>query len=408
MTPPPATTDSTTAEIRDAAQRLDLDETARALTDRVLADAFPERSSDRAFVAIAERSVRENVVNLRSILSGTTRVEETRPRPGALEFAGAVAEMRLPASSLEGAYRAGQNSFWSAWFQVARDHSQGSGLPLDDYLDWPSTQLFAYINHILTPVIAQYERVAAERRSGREHLRETVLRDLLEDRIAEPDDDVARALGYRLEGSHLFLLLQTGSSRRPEEEATQLRAALAASESLLHRHGLHEWGLWLGASDAFPPAAIARLKRVLAGISATVAVGTVGRGLSGFRQTRRRALEAARVQAALGGAPSVVWDADVRLEALLIDDEERAGDFVVTELGPLAAEDGRAARLRDTLLTWLATGSHVSTAATLGVHEHTVRNRIREIEALLQTPVAGRRAELQVALRLHRVLAGTR
>jgi DNA-binding PucR family transcriptional regulator len=40
----------------------------------------------------------------------------------------------------------------------------------------------------------------------------------------------------------------------------------------------------------------------------------------------------------------------------------------------------------------------------LRVHENTVRNRIRAAEALLGTPLMGRRTELQVALRLERVL----
>ncbi|MEV4418948.1 helix-turn-helix domain-containing protein, partial [Patulibacter sp. NPDC049589] len=128
-------------------------------------------------------------------------------------------------------------------------------------------------------------------------------------------------------------------------------------------------------------------------------------GLRGMRLARARAGQVARVHRALGDQPRVVCDQDVRLETLLLDDPERADGFVRAELGALAVRDDRTARLRATLLTWLSTGSHVSTAATLGVHEHTVRNRIREIEAILGVPVAGRRAELQVALRLHRISA---
>lgn len=42
----------------------------------------------------------------------------------------------------------------------------------------------------------------------------------------------------------------------------------------------------------------------------------------------------------------------------------------------------------------------MSAAATLGVHENTIRNRIRQAEELLDAPLATRRIELQVALRL--------
>ncbi|WP_320670016.1 PucR family transcriptional regulator [Patulibacter defluvii] len=406
MTAAPAT-DSATAEIRDAAQRLDLEQVTRALTERVLADAFPDRADDAAFAALAERSVRDQVLTLRAILTGAVRVQDTRPRPGALAFAGAVAELRLPASRLEGAYRAGQNSFWSAWFRVARDHAQRSGRPLDDYLEWPSTQLFAYINHTLTPVLAQHERVATARRAGREHLRDIVLRDLLEGRLGTPAE-FEPVLGYRVGGNHLFLLLRTGGDARPDALAARLRETVSAADLLLHRDGLHDWGLWLGAPEPFRAPAIGRLTRALGGVG-RAAIGGPGSGVEGFRRTRAQALQAARVQAALGDdAPAVVHEADVRLEALLLDDRERAAAFVAAELGPLAEEDERAERLRETLLAWLASGSHVSAAATLGVHEHTVRNRIREIEGLLAAPVAGRRAELQVALRLHRVRRGSR
>ena len=61
-------------------------------------------------------------------------------------------------------------------------------------------------------------------------------------------------------------------------------------------------------------------------------------------------------------------------------------------------------RFHETVLTWLDAGSHVSAAAILGVHENTVRNRIRAAEELLGAPLLGRRTELQVALRLERVL----
>jgi DNA-binding PucR family transcriptional regulator len=111
------------------------------------------------------------------------------------------------------------------------------------------------------------------------------------------------------------------------------------------------------------------------------------------------------VQRALGAESArCVWAHEVRLEALLLNDEDRAREFLADELGRLGAPEACAARLRETLLAWLATGSHVSAAAMLRVHENTVRNRIRAAEALLGTPLMGRRTELQVALRLERVL----
>jgi DNA-binding PucR family transcriptional regulator len=106
-----------------------------------------------------------------------------------------------------------------------------------------------------------------------------------------------------------------------------------------------------------------------------------------------------RVRARLG-TPGVVTLADVRLEALLGDDPARAARFVAAELRGLAEPGPEAERLRETVRTWLATGSHVGTAKALGLHEHTVRNRLRRAEELLGRPVTERRTETQVALRL--------
>jgi DNA-binding PucR family transcriptional regulator len=73
-------------------------------------------------------------------------------------------------------------------------------------------------------------------------------------------------------------------------------------------------------------------------------------------------------------------------------------------LGELAANDAAAARLRQTLLVWFETGSHVSAAAKLKLHEHSVRNRLRRAEEAIGHPLTARRTELQVALRLFAIV----
>jgi DNA-binding PucR family transcriptional regulator len=177
---------------------------------------------------------------------------------------------------------------------------------------------------------------------------------------------------------------------------------------LLLQEGARSWVVWLGRPGAFEALHLARLQRMLKAMPFTVAVGEPGVGLDGLRRTREQALETARVQRALGPAEHrCLWAREVRLETMLLGDEQRARRFLADELGRLAAPDVGAGRLRETLLAWLATGSHVSAAAMLGVHENTVRNRIRAAEAMLGTPLLGRRTELQVALRLERVLSAS-
>ena len=397
-----ATTEAQQA-VQDAAAGLDLDALAEDVSVVLMRDVFAGRSSDDGFSTLVLESTRGNIDNIRAVFGGQLSVDETRATAGALELAGTAAELRVPEAALERAYRAGQNRFWAAWFRASSDHAARSGQDLGVYLGEPSEQLFGYIERTLGDVGARYRRVASERASGREHLRETVVRRVVDGDPELTDEDVRRVLGHPAAAHQAYVVVR--GAPLPDALVDHLRKAVRAAGALVHREGVDDWGLWLALPDALDPAATARLQRALQTADVTAASAGAGTGVDGMRDARARALRVVRVQRALGDVPVVVTDRDVRLETLLLDDPERADGFVLEELGPLADADERSARLRHTLLTWLSMGSHVSTAATLGVHEHTVRNRLREIEGLLGAPVAGRRAELQVALRLHRVSA---
>jgi DNA-binding PucR family transcriptional regulator len=130
--------------------------------------------------------------------------------------------------------------------------------------------------------------------------------------------------------------------------------------------------------------------------------------LAGLRRTGIQALDAARLRRRFDGFGDVVWFADVRLELLMLGDEPTARQFVSDELGELAADDERALRTRETLLAWLTTGSQAGAAARLGVHENTVRLRIRYAEDVLADGLADRRAEILAALRLAHLFGPTR
>src|SRR3712207_6303951 len=126
------------------------------------------------------------------------------------------------------------------------------------------------------------------------------------------------------------------------------------------------------------------------------------------REAHQQAQDVERVRTAWGraAAPRVLQHADVALEIMLLRDPERGRRFVRTELGPLAEDTAEAARLRETLQASFRLGSHVAAAEHLQLHEHTVRNRLHRAEEHLGHPLTERRTELQVALRLQRLLAG--
>ena len=134
-----------------------------------------------------------------------------------------------------------------------------------------------------------------------------------------------------------------------------------------------------------------------------LALGAPSPGPEGFRLSHREALETARVLRRTGAALGI-YD-DVALEALVLRDERAARDFITRELGPLLDGGKRTQILLETFGVYVNSGwSAASTGARLGVHERTIGYRVATIEQRLGRPLAARRDELGVALRLHAAL----
>jgi DNA-binding PucR family transcriptional regulator len=94
----------------------------------------------------------------------------------------------------------------------------------------------------------------------------------------------------------------------------------------------------------------------------------------------------------------------VALAALASEDIDHAREFVRSELGPLIGTGEQLLRLSSTLQVYLEENmSPLRAAQRLGVHEHTVTNRIRSAQELLPRPIDQRSSELLVVLRLVRL-----
>jgi DNA-binding PucR family transcriptional regulator len=97
----------------------------------------------------------------------------------------------------------------------------------------------------------------------------------------------------------------------------------------------------------------------------------------------------------------VVRYRDVGLTALASIDPVLARAFVAEELGPLAEPSDEMRRLAATLRVYLEERASPRRAARrLGLHENTIKNRIRTVAELLGAPPEERIGELLVALRL--------
>ena len=390
-------------EARELAKTLDVVEMSADVTREIINEVWPD-SDDPDFLLAVESSVAGNVHAIVEVIAGRMTLETARPQ-AALDLAELTAKLEVPVSELERAYRIGVAVLWGAWFELAREHAERGDATLDQLICGPTLTMMSYIDHILASVTERHDVISCQLHQTQRHLRRLTLMQVLDGTIDGATEELDRSLDYHLAGTHLALLLETPDEARPDAEITQLRAAADARDALVLQHGVRSWCVWFGRPTPYGTTDLSRLRRVMAETKLTIAAGEPAAGIDGLRDSRRQALETARVQRALGaGGHRCLWASEVRLETLLLSDEARARSFVAAELGPLSASDTLARRLRETLLTWLATGSHVSAASLLGVHENTVRNRIRQAEELLGASLLQRRTELQVALRLERVL----
>ena len=136
------------------------------------------------------------------------------------------------------------------------------------------------------------------------------------------------------------------------------------------------------------------------------AFGSPGVGVAGFVRSHREAVHARRIaQLTQQRAGTVTQYGTVALAALASADVEEARAFVRTELGQLVGDDDQSTRLSATLRVYLEENMSPSRASRrLGVHENTITNRIRAAQELLPYPIEQRACELQVALRLIRLV----
>jgi hypothetical protein len=268
-------------------------------------------------------------------------------------------------------YRAGHAALWDAWMDAAGGRRE--------LLAAGSDFLFAYVDRCAAWVEAEYAREHERALRGAEQRRMRTVLHVLEGREADE-----AALGYALDGEHVALVAW---GAQPEAALRGAGATLVVSADPQTAWG---WRRGAQAPRLDPPA------------ETSLAAG----GPASFRTAHAEARDAHRVARRRG--LRVARYADIALEALGAADERRGRDFVARELGGLAGDGPREATMRDTLRAYFACGQNAaSAAARLGVHERTVANRLRAIEARLGRPVVARRAELEMALRLRDLLGGS-
>ena len=389
---------------------IDLESLGEVVVARDISAAFPDLADDAEFAGYLRASVLENLHALREFLCGRVALDEVHlERP--LVFGSVQARLHIPQASLQRSYRVGFTAMWQEWSDQLRRAAATPEISRTDALevmDQVTRMIMEYQDYVACQVAANYIRTDESLSRSRARERQVLIRRLL-----EPDEPSLSplelvVLDYDLHASHLAILLPTTSEETAARLTPALRAAASVRRSLIYPINLTSTVIWLGSHD-WTPTMSNQVKGILDESGFTAALSEPEPGVAGLRLALECAREVVAVRDVLGdgGGARPVQYCDVRLEVLLLRNLDLARAFAQAELGPLCAGTAEAARLRDTLAASFQHGSHVATAAQLGLHEHTVRNRLQRIEQLLGRPVAEHRVELQVALRLSRlVVAG--
>jgi PucR-like helix-turn-helix protein/diguanylate cyclase with GGDEF domain len=393
----------------------DLVSTSRSIGDGMatyLHERIPELTSvvdEHALRADTEASCTANMDQILRLLGSGARVDELVVPAPALRYAETFVHRRIPLTVLLRSYRVGHAYFWNVASRALND-AIGPGELLGVALEASSNFMFDYIDAMSDELVAAYHLERDRWVRSAAAIRAETVRDVLEGRLENERAATVR-LGYELRRTHVGLILagepETNLSLRGsslEREAVEVAAILGCGDPLLVPAGAAVLWAWCGTFDPPSPEALSRVERHRPSSGVRMAVGRPGFGLEGFRVTHLEAGHASRFWDLGGGATATSYRS-IELVSLLASDIGRARRFVLSELGPLADQADGAARLRSTLLGFLANGcSHVRAAPELHMHQNTVYNHVRRAEELLGGSVTERRVELQAALILAETL----
>jgi hypothetical protein len=386
--------------------RADAPRLSELIGDRI-AEAMPELLADPDVAAANSASNSANVSLLADLLErGADPAGLDLPEP-TVAYATLGAHQNTPLPPLLRAYRLGHEAVWQEILKMIREMDFAPE-DRDVIIQMISVWLFAYVDaaSVLAEIAYSDERERWIRTVSASRA-ETIAAILAGEEI-----DIGSAsarLGYELDRNHLAFIAwfdDTGSVENPLN-ALELAIAKAAESASLGAPIIHVLGLgavagWVGATREIGEAASLAASDLGESPEILVAIGEPARGLAGFHRTYREAMAARRVAGLLGyEAGTVTRYGEVALTAMATVDLDQATHFVERQLGELAGDDTTASKLIVTVAAYLDEGSSPGRAAhRLGIHENTVRYRIRQAEEALGRSIESGDLDLRVALTL--------
>ncbi|MEY7972678.1 PucR family transcriptional regulator [Saccharomonospora xinjiangensis] len=371
---------------------------------------------DESMVSLLSASVYQNLDTALRIFRHHIDPDRVEAPAAAVEYARRLAQRGTPVNDLVRAYYLGQTAILEKAFDEAI-RLVSDPADLGACMRHALTTTFRFIDRVTRQVMVAYEEERGRWMLNRSAVRAARVRAVLDGETVDIGASEA-ALGYRLRGEHVGLVAWYPAQADPPDP-------LSGLETLAHRLGrsgadgrggdplfvphdeMCAW-IWLPlAASEFDAGTIERIVTTLRD-DVRVALGEPARGVEGFRRTHSQALRVQSLALAAGEecAPVLTFS-DVGAVALMSSDLPSARTWVRYVLGPLSEDDPQHERLRETLRVFLATGgSYTASAAVLSMHKNSVQYRVRKAEELLAVPLAERRLDVELALKLCHRLGG--
>ncbi|MCB0870404.1 MAG: helix-turn-helix domain-containing protein [Solirubrobacterales bacterium] len=386
---------------------------ADLIADRITG-TMPELLTDPDMEATNLASTVANLNLLADLLEGGNDPKNLSLPEATRAFAVLGAHQNTPLPPLLRAYRVGHQAGWEAIHAMINE-LVADPEERDQLSEMVSSWLFAFIDaaSCLAEIAYNDERERWIRTVSAS--RAETIATILEGGEIEAGTASAR-LGYELDRNHLAFIAwfdEVGLVENPfnvlELAITETAESIDLGKPLIHPLGMGAMAGWVGSHGEISeiPAAAGFGPEVGRGV--LIAIGEPDSGLDGFLRSHQLAAAARRVAGLTGREPgSLTTYREVAVTALTTVDLDQAIQFAHRRLGELADKGPTPARLRETLVAYLDEGaSHGRAAHRLGIHENTVRYRVRQVEETLGRTIDPGDLDLRVALSLAS-LAGSR
>jgi DNA-binding PucR family transcriptional regulator len=337
-----------------------------------------------------------------AMLDSGLPLSEAEPPPATVAYARELAHLGIPVLSLLRANRVAHVAIWR-WFMERARTVFADPAEMAIVIEEFTAASFAFTDAITDRISTEYQTARERWVRSAAAIRTEIIGELLSGASVDPRAASA-ALRYELGRHHVAFVawrdspdLAATADAGLEAVAAEIAGALGVDRPLLSPVGQGTLAAWLGSHSPLAPEAIASL-----GVPdwVSVAIGSPGADVAGFRRSHQQALRAREI-ALLCGRTGVTQYRDIALLAIATSDLERAREFVEAELGTLASTDDWTRRLAATLRVYLEElGSPRRAGHRLGIHENTVASRVRAAEEQLGAPWDGRVPQLLLALKL--------